>query len=121
MVRSRTGRFWRGSRARHIGGVSGGADGRADSYKWIALFNTTLGVVIATIDTSIVLIIWLQGIWHPHHGYSFSSTPLWAGISLLPLTAGFLLAGPVSGILSDRYGSRPCRHRRHAGSGGEFR
>ena len=54
-----------------------------------------------------VLIIWLQGIWLPEHGYSFSNTPLWAGIYMLPLTTGFLLAGPVSGILSDRFGSRP--------------
>ncbi|MGO9294277.1 MAG: MFS transporter [Streptosporangiaceae bacterium] len=54
-----------------------------------------------------MLIIWLQGIWLPRHGYSFSQTPLWAGIYMLPLTAGFLLAGPVSGILSDRFGSRP--------------
>jgi len=54
-----------------------------------------------------MLIIWLQGIWLPLHGYSFAKTPLWAGIYMLPLTAGFLLAGPVSGILSDRYGARP--------------
>jgi MFS family permease len=54
-----------------------------------------------------MLIIWLQGIWLPLHGYSFSRTPLWAGIAMLPLTAGFLIAGPVSGILSDRYGARP--------------
>jgi MFS family permease len=54
-----------------------------------------------------MLIIWLQGIWLPRHGYSFARTPLWAGIYMLPLTAGFLLAGPVSGILSDRFGSRP--------------
>jgi MFS family permease len=54
-----------------------------------------------------MLIIWLQGIWLPEHGYSFASTPLWAGIHMLPLTAGILLAGPASGILSDRYGSRP--------------
>jgi MFS family permease len=54
-----------------------------------------------------MLIIWLQGIWLPRHGYSFSQTPLWAGIYMLPLTAGFLLAGPVSGLLSDRFGSRP--------------
>ena len=53
------------------------------------------------------LIIWLQGIWLPEHGYSFSSTPLWAGIYMLPLTGGFLLAGPLSGVLSDRFGSRP--------------
>ncbi len=54
-----------------------------------------------------MLIIWLQGIWLPEHGYSFSRTPLWAGIYMLPLTAGFLIAGPVSGVLSDRFGSRP--------------
>jgi MFS family permease len=54
-----------------------------------------------------MLIIWLQGIWLPQHGYSFESTPLWAGIYMLPLTGGFLIAGPISGILSDRYGSRP--------------
>jgi MFS family permease len=53
-----------------------------------------------------MLIIWLQGIWLPLHGYSFEATPLWAGIYMLPLTAGFLLAGPLSGYLSDRYGAR---------------
>jgi MFS family permease len=53
-----------------------------------------------------MMIVWLQGIWLPEHGYSFASTPLWAGIYMLPLTAGFLLAGPFSGSLSDRYGSR---------------
>jgi MFS family permease len=54
-----------------------------------------------------VLIIWLQGIWLPQHGYSFAETPLWAGVYMLPLTAGFLIAGPASGFLSDRYGARP--------------
>ncbi|AQT79302.1 MFS transporter [Mycolicibacterium litorale] len=54
-----------------------------------------------------MLIIWLQGIWLPLHGYSFESTPLWSGIYLLPMTLGFLLAGPLSGTLSDRFGSRP--------------
>ncbi len=54
-----------------------------------------------------MLIIWLQGIWLPLHGYSFVSTPLWAGIYMLPLTIGFLVAGPASGWLSDRYGARP--------------
>jgi MFS family permease len=54
-----------------------------------------------------MLIVWLQGIWLPEHGYSFSSTPLHAGILMLPLTAGFLIAGPLSGVLSDRYGARP--------------
>src|SRR6195952_3520150 len=54
-----------------------------------------------------ILIIWLQGIWLPLHGYSFERTPLWAGIYLLPLTIGFLAAAPLSGILSDRFGARP--------------
>jgi MFS family permease len=54
-----------------------------------------------------ILIIWLQGIWLPEHGYDFSQTPLWAGIYMLPLIAGFLVAGPVSGYLSDRFGARP--------------
>ena len=54
-----------------------------------------------------ILIIWLQGIWLPEHGYEFSQTPLWAGIYMLPLIAGFLVAGPASGWLSDRFGARP--------------
>jgi MFS family permease len=54
-----------------------------------------------------MLIIWLQGIWLPEHGYSFTETPLWAGIYMLPLTVGMLLAGPTSGYLSDRFGARP--------------
>ncbi|SEG74780.1 Predicted arabinose efflux permease, MFS family [Actinacidiphila yanglinensis] len=53
-----------------------------------------------------MLIIWLQGIWLPLHGYNYDDTPLWAGIYLLPLTVGFLAAGPVAGALSDRYGAR---------------
>ena len=53
-----------------------------------------------------ILIIWLQGIWLPLHGYTFEQTPLWAGIYMLPLTVGFLVAGPVSGSLSDRFGAR---------------
>jgi MFS family permease len=53
-----------------------------------------------------MLIIWLQGIWLPQHGYSFEETPLWAGIYMLPLTLGMLVAGPTSGYLSDRFGAR---------------
>jgi MFS family permease len=53
-----------------------------------------------------MLIIWLQGIWLPLHGYSFAKTPLWAGIYLLPLTVSFLVAGPISGYFSDRFGAR---------------
>jgi MFS family permease len=72
----------------------------------------TFGVVssflsaIARGGLMFMLIIWLQGIWLPEHGYSFARTPLWAGIYMLPLTVGFLIAGPVSGFLSDHYGSR---------------
>jgi MFS family permease len=53
-----------------------------------------------------MVIIWLQGIWLPLHGYSFESTPFWAAIFMLPLTAGFLVGGPTSGFLSDRLGAR---------------
>jgi MFS family permease len=53
-----------------------------------------------------MLILWLQGIWLPQHGFSFARTPLWAGIYMIPLTVGFLLLGPISGILSDRWGAR---------------
>src|SRR5436305_1090981 len=54
-----------------------------------------------------MLIIWLQGIWLPQHGYNFTDTPLWAGIYMLPLTMGMLITGPLSGYLSDRFGARP--------------
>jgi MFS family permease len=54
-----------------------------------------------------MLVIWLQGIWLPEHGYSFARTPLWAGIYMIPLTVGMVAAGPVSGLLTDRFGARP--------------
>jgi len=54
-----------------------------------------------------MLVIWLQGIWLPLHGYSYEVTPLWAGIYMIPLLVGFLLMGPLSGWLSDRFGARP--------------
>jgi MFS family permease len=63
-------------------------------------------VSIARGGIQFMLIIWLQGIWLPLHGYTYDQTPLWAGIFLLPMTAGFLVSGPTSGILSDRFGSR---------------
>jgi EmrB/QacA subfamily drug resistance transporter len=53
-----------------------------------------------------MLIIWLQGIWLPLHGYNYAVAPLWAGIYLLPLLLGFVLLGPLSGWLSDRFGAR---------------
>jgi EmrB/QacA subfamily drug resistance transporter len=63
-------------------------------------------VSIARGGIQFMLIIWLQGIWLPLHGYSYAQTPLWAGIFILPMTAGFLVSGPTSGILSDKFGSR---------------
>jgi MFS family permease len=65
-----------------------------------------LAAAIARGGLQFVLIIWLQGIWLPLHGYDYSRTPLWAGIFLLPLTAGFLVSGPIAGFLSDKFGSR---------------
>ena len=66
----------------------------------------TLAFALAQGGLQFMLIIWLQGIWLPLHGYDYADTPLWAGIFLLPLTAGFLVSGPLSGSLSDRFGSR---------------
>jgi MFS family permease len=68
---------------------------------------STFLAAIARGGLMFMLIIWLQGIWLPRHGYSFTETPLWAGIYMLPLTFGMLIAGPTSGYLSDRYGQRP--------------
>ena len=79
-----------------------------------------LVVSIARGGLQFVLIIWLQGIWLPLHGYDYSDTPLWAGIFLLPLTAGFLVSGPVSGTLSDKFGSRGIATAGMAVFGGSF-
>jgi MFS family permease len=68
---------------------------------------STFLAAIARGGLMFMLIIWLQGIWLPQHGYSFHETPLWAGIYMLPLTIGMLCAGPTSGYLSDRFGARP--------------
>jgi len=72
-----------------------------------------LGATVASLLASMgrgglqfMLILWLQGIWLPLHGYSFESTPLWAGIYLVPMSIGFLASGPISGKLSDRHGQR---------------
>ncbi|WP_101949453.1 MFS transporter [Mycobacterium sp. 3519A] len=66
----------------------------------------TLAAALAQGGLQFMLIIWLQGIWLPLHGYDYAETPLWAGIFMLPLTAGFLVAGPAAGALSDRFGAR---------------
>jgi MFS family permease len=68
---------------------------------------TGLCAALARGGLMFMLIIWLQGIWLPEHGYSFQRTPLWAGIYMIPLTVGFLISGPLCGRLADRYGARP--------------
>ncbi|HZT65750.1 MAG TPA: MFS transporter [Acidimicrobiales bacterium] len=83
---------------------------RLELFRIRAFWAGNLASLLAAIGRGglmFMLIIWLQGIWLPQHGYSFAQTPLWAGIYMLPLTAGFLIAGPMSGFLSDRYGARP--------------
>jgi MFS family permease len=78
-------------------------------FKIRAFWAGNLAGLLASIGRGglqFMLIIWLQGIWLPLHGYSFEKTPFWAGIYLLPLTIGFLVAGPLSGWLSDRFGAR---------------
>jgi MFS family permease len=76
------------------------------SRAFVAGNLAALLTAIARGGMQFMLIIWLQGIWLPLHGYSFEDTPLWAGIYMLPLTCGFLIAGPTSGWLSDRFGAR---------------
>lgn len=67
----------------------------------------TLFAAMARGGLQFAIVIWLQGIWLPLHGVAFADTPLWAGILMLPLIAGFIVAAPISGYLSDRYGARP--------------
>lgn len=83
---------------------------RLDLFRIRAFTAGNLAALLAAIGRGglqFILIIWLQGIWLPQHGYNFAETPLWAGIYMLPLIAGFLVAGPLSGLLSDRFGARP--------------
>ena len=61
---------------------------------------------LARAGLQFMLIIWLQGIWLPLHGYAFADTPLWAGIYILPMLVGSVIFGPVSGVLADRFGSK---------------
>jgi MFS family permease len=83
---------------------------RLDLFRIRAFLAGNVASLLAAIGRGglmFVFVMWLQGIWLPLHGYSFTATPLWAGIYMLPMTGGFLIAGPISGVLSDRYGARP--------------
>ena len=82
---------------------------------------STLLSAVARGGLKFMLIIWLQGIWLPEHGYNFTDTPLWAGIHMLPLTIGLLIAGPTSGLLSDRFGARPFATGGMIGARGQLR
>jgi EmrB/QacA subfamily drug resistance transporter len=75
---------------------------RAFSIGNIAQFLSSL----ARGGLMITLIVLLQGIWLPLHGYSYESTPFWAGIFMIPMSIGVFIAGPISGWLSDKYGAR---------------
>ncbi len=82
---------------------------RLDLFRNRAFAAGSLGVLLGAIargGLQFMLVIWLQGIWLPLHGYSFEDTPLWAGIYTMPLLIGFLVSGPLSGALSDRFGPR---------------
>jgi MFS family permease len=81
-----------------------------DLFKIRAFSGGSVATFLAALSRGglmFMLILWLQGIWLPLHGYSFKDTPLWAGIYMLPLSVGFLIAGPISGRLADRFGARP--------------
>ena len=83
---------------------------RLDLFKIRAFSGGSVATFLAALARGglmFMLILWLQGIWLPLHGYSFKDTPLWAGIYMLPLSVGFLIAGPISGRLADRFGARP--------------
>ena len=83
---------------------------RLDLFKIRAFSGGSVATFLAALSRGglmFMLILWLQGIWLPLHGYSFKDTPLWAGIYMLPLSAGFLVAGPISGRLADHFGARP--------------
>jgi MFS family permease len=77
---------------------------RIRAFTWGNIAN--MAMALGRGGMQFMLIIWLQGIWLPLHGYSFNQTPLWAGIYLLPLTIGFLVSAPLSGVLSDRLGAK---------------
>jgi MFS family permease len=82
---------------------------RVDLFKIRAFAYANLASATSAIargGVMFMLILLLQGIWLPLHGYAYADTPFWAGIYMLPMTVGFIVMGPLSGILSDKYGPR---------------
>ena len=82
---------------------------RINLFRIRAFAAGNLASLLASVARSglmLMLAIWLQGIWLPLHGYDYEVTPLWAGICMLPSSIGILIAGPLSGRLSDQFGAR---------------
>ncbi|MDA8055254.1 MAG: MFS transporter [Thermoplasmatales archaeon] len=75
---------------------------KAFSYGNLANFVSSLGRGAIMF----LVVIWLQGIYLPLHGYNYTSTPFWAGIYMLPMMVGFIALGPIGGMLTDKYGAR---------------
>jgi MFS family permease len=96
---------------------------RLELFKIRAFSFGTLSTFLSAVARGglmFILIIWLQGIWLPEHGFNFTDTPLWAGIYMLPMTIGMLCAGPASGWLSDRFGARGFATGGMLGAAGSF-
>ena len=82
---------------------------RLDLFKINAFRAGNIASFLSSIGrggTQIMLIILLQGIWLPLHGYAYKSTPFWSGLYITPLLLGFVVMGPISGRLADRRGAR---------------
>ena len=82
---------------------------KLDLFKIGAFRAGNIGSFLASIGrggTQIMLIILLQGIWLPLHGYAYKSTPFWSGLYITPMLLGFVIMGPISGRLADRRGAR---------------
>lgn len=76
---------------------------RPFTYGIMALFLSSLARGGAIM---FLLTIWLQGIYLPLHGFSYTETPFWAGIYMLPMLVGTVIMAPIGGSLTDKYGAR---------------
>ncbi|ACP47001.1 major facilitator superfamily MFS_1 [Sulfolobus islandicus Y.G.57.14] len=82
---------------------------RIELFKIRAFTSSAISIILAQLafgGLQLMLVLLLQAIWLPLHGYSYEVTPFWAGVYLLPLLAGFGIMGSIAGRLADRYGAR---------------
>ena len=82
---------------------------RIEFFKNRAFSAGSLAAFISALSrggVTLMLVILLQAVWLPLHGFSYQDTPFWAGIYMIPLSLGFVSAGPVSGWVSDKKGAR---------------